>query len=159
MIQTDPEALEGVRMALMSHLFEQKILRPCRLLDQYCPVAVDGTGIVSFDCPHCEHCLKKTSKKGKTTCFHCVLEAKPVTPEGHALSPGSERIENPEGDYEKQDCEHKAFKRLAPKLKKQYPRLPVCIVADGLYPNETMFKICEENDWKFIFTLQDKSLK
>ena len=32
-------------------------------------------------------------------------------------------------------------------------------MADGLYPNETMFKICEENDWKFIFALQDKPLK
>jgi len=28
-----------------------------------------------------------------------------------------------------------------------------------LYPNETAFKICEENAWKFIFVLQDKSLK
>ena len=99
--QIDPEELEGVKMDLMSHLFEQKILRPYRLLDQYYPVAVDGTGIVSFDYPHCEHCLKKTSKKGKTTCFHYVLEAKLVTPEGHALSLGSEWIENPEGDYEK----------------------------------------------------------
>jgi hypothetical protein len=42
---------------------------------------------------------------------------------------------------------------------KQYPRLPVCILADGLYPYEKAFKICEDNDWKFIFVLQDKSLK
>jgi hypothetical protein len=39
------------------------------------------------------------------------------------------------------------------------PRLPVCIVADGLYPNETVFKICEGNRWKYLFVLQDKSLK
>jgi hypothetical protein len=32
--QTDPEELEGDRMDLMSNLFEQKILRPYRLLDQ-----------------------------------------------------------------------------------------------------------------------------
>ncbi|MDR0573176.1 MAG: hypothetical protein LBG96_03950 [Tannerella sp.] len=99
------------------------------------------------------------SKKGKTTYFHYVLEAKLVTPDGRALSPGSEWIENPEGDYEKQDCECKAFKRLAVKLKKQYTRFPVCILADGLYHGETMFKICEENQWKYIIVLQDKSLK
>ena len=157
--EIEPEELEQVKMDLMSNLFEQKLLRPYRLLDQYYLVAVDGTGVVSFDRPHCEHCLKKTSKKGKTTYFHYVLEAKLVTPAGHALSLGSEWVENPQGDYEKQDCERKAFKRLADKLKKQYPRLPVCILADGLYPCEASFKICEENDWKYIFVLQDKSLK
>ena len=58
-----------------------------------------------------------------------------------------------------QVCERKAFERLAEKLKKQYPRLPVCILADGLYPYKNAFKICEENGWKFIFVLQNKSLK
>jgi hypothetical protein len=49
--------------------------------------------------------------------------------------------------------------RLAAKLKKQYPRLSICILADGLYPYENAFKICEENRWKFIFVLQENSLK
>jgi len=71
----------------------------------------------------------------------------------------SEWIENPVGDFVKQDCEREAFKRLAKKLKKHYPRLPVCILADGLYPCKNAFKICEENGWKFIFILQDGSLK
>ena len=53
----------------------------------------------------------------------------------------------------------KAFIRLAAKLKKQYPRLPVCILADGLYPYKNAFKTCEDNGWKFIFVLQDNSLK
>jgi hypothetical protein len=53
----------------------------------------------------------------------------------------------------------KAFLRLTDKLKKQYPRLPVCILADGLDPSETAFDICEGNGWKYIFVLQDKSLK
>ena len=33
------------------------------------------------------------------------------------------------------------------------------MLADGLYPNETVFGICEKNKWKFIISLQDKSLK
>jgi hypothetical protein len=88
-----------------------------------------------------------------------VLEAKLVTCDGHAISLASEWIENPTGNFDKQDCERKAFVRLAEKLKKQYPRLPVCILADGLYPYENAFKTCEENGWKFIFVLQADSLK
>jgi hypothetical protein len=153
------EELDKVKMVSMSRLFEQKFLREDRLLNRYYLVAVDATGVVSFDERHCEHCLTKKSKSGKVTYFHYVLEAKLVTPTGLAISLASEWIENPEGEFNKQDCERKAFKRLAEKLKKQYPRLPVCILADGLYPYEDAFQICENNDWKFIFVLQDNSLK
>ena len=153
------EELEQVRMNLMSDLFEQKWLREYRLLGKYYLVVTDATGTVSFEKQHCEHCLTRKSKNGNVTYFHYVLEAKLVTGDGHAISLASEWIENPASDFNKQDCERKAFLRLAAKLKKQYPRLPVCILADGLYPYENAFKICEDNGWKFIFVLQDKSLK
>jgi len=153
------EELEAVKKAMMSRMFEQKWLREYRLLNRYYTIAVDATGIMSFDERHCEHCLTKKTKNGKTTYFHYVLEAKLITRDGHAFSLASEWIENPEGDFDKQDCERKAFVRLAKQLKQQYPRLPVCILADGLYPYENAFKICEDNGWKFIFVLQEGSLK
>jgi hypothetical protein len=153
------EELEQVKMDLMSRMFEQKWLRDYRLSGEYYLVAVDATGIVSFDERHCEHCLTRTTKKGVTTYFHYVLEAKLVSRDGHAFSLASEWIENPADNFDKQDCERKAFIRLAAKLKKQYPRLPICILADGLYPYENAFRICEDYGWKFIFVLQDGSLK
>jgi hypothetical protein len=156
------EKLEQIKMDSMSGLFEQKWLRDYRLLGKHYLVAVDATGTQSFDERHCPHCLTKTFKKGgkeKTIYFHYVLEAKLITSDGHAFSFASEWIENPDGEFDKQDCERKAFIRLAKKLKKQYPRLPICILADGLYPYENAFKICEENQWKFIFVLQDSLLK
>jgi len=154
------EHLEQVKMDLMSKLFEQKWLRKSRLLDKYYMIVVDATGVMSFDKPHCEHCLtKKTNNGKKTIYFHYVLEAKLVTRDGLALSLASEWIENPTGEFDKQDCERKAFIRLVAKLKKQYPRLQICILADGLYPYENAFKVCEANGWKYIFVLQDKSLK
>jgi hypothetical protein len=52
----------------------------------------------------------------------------------------------------------KAFKRLAAKLKKQFPRLPICITADGLYPNQGFFEQCQHNDWRFIITFKDGNL-
>jgi len=151
--------LEQVKMDLMSGMFEQKWLRDYRLLGEYYLVAFDATGSVSFKERHCEHCLTRTTKKGVTTYFHYVLEAKLITRDGHAFSLGSEWIENPSGNFDKQDCERNAYIRLSAKLKKQYPRLPICVLADGLYPYENAFKICEDYGWKFIFVLQDKSLK
>ena len=156
-----PGELEALKAHLVSGLLEQKILRKFRFLGKFYLVAVDATGLATFKHRHCEHCLTKTSSKtGVATYFHYVLEAKIVTSAGLSISLCSEFIENgPGGDYEKQDCEQKAFVRLAAKLKQYFPRLPICILGDGLYPNNTVFDICGKNNWLFIITLKDGSLK
>lgn len=155
-----PELLEGLRAELVGSLFEQKVLRSSRFLGKYYFVAVDATGMHTFDHKHCDQCLTRTSKHGVTTWFHYVLEAKLITSSGLAISLASEFIENQPGrDYEKQDCEQKAFVRLAAKIKKYFPRLSICILADGLYPNKTIFNICRDNNWRFIITLKDGNLK
>jgi hypothetical protein len=155
-----PGHLEDLKAQLVSGLIEQKILRKFRFLGKYYLVAVDGTGMSCFEHKHCEHCLTRTSKNGVVTYFHYVLEAKLITSSGLCISLASEFIENqPAGGYEKQDCEQKAFVRLAAKMKKKFPRLPVCILADGLYPNNTVFEICRKYRWMFIITLKDGCLK
>jgi hypothetical protein len=98
-------------------------------------------------------------KKRENGLFPLRPGAKLVTRDGHAFSLATGWIENPAGEFRKQDCERAAFIRLAAKLKKQYPRLPVCILAGGLYPCENAFKICGDYGWKFISVLQDASLK
>jgi hypothetical protein len=155
-----PEELELLKMNLVSGLIEQKIFRKFRFLKKYHLIAIDGTGMATFEQKHCDHCLTKTSKAGVVTYFHYVLEAKIVTSTGLSISLASEFIENTPGrDYEKQDCEQKAFGRLAAKIKKHFPRLPICILGDGLYPNNTVFDICAKNDWLFIITLKDGNLR
>jgi hypothetical protein len=139
-------------------LIIKKTFHKYRLLGKWFVIAVDGTGVLSFKKRHCEQCLTKTSKKGKVSYFHHVLEAKLICTNGFAVSIASEWFENPEGDFEKQNCEIKAFKRLAENLKKMFPRLPVCITADGLYPNQTFFCICKNNNWSFIVTFKDGNL-
>lgn len=155
-----PDLLEILKAQLVSSLIEKKLFRKFRLFNKYYSIAVDATGMATFDKPHCPHCLTKTSKNNKTTYFHYVLEAKLVSSSGHSISIATEFIENLSGrDYEKQDCEQKAFVRLADKIKKYYSRLPICILADGLYPNNTVFDICRKNKWAFIITLKDGCLK
>ncbi len=155
-----PDELETLKATLVGALFEQKLLRRFRFLGKYYFIAIDASGTHTFNRQHCPHCLTKTSKNGVTTWFHYVLEAKLVTSSGLAISLASEFVENQPGrNYEKQDCELKAFIRLAKKIKSFFPRLPVCILADGLYPNNTVFDICRQNGWKFIITLKDRALK
>lgn len=148
--------LEELKVKIVRVLLEKKVLHKFRFRKKW-TVAVDATGVVSFEEKHCEHCLHKTSKKGKTTYFHNVLEAKLVFNVGFSISLGTQWIENPE-EYDKQDCELKAFKRLAVKLKKWFPRLPICILADSLYPSQQFFEICKNNEWNFMVTLKEGKL-
>lgn len=156
----DPSQFEVLKAHLVRALIEQKVFRKFRLFKKLYLVAVDATGMATFQQRHCDHCLTKTYGSGITRYFHYVLEAKLITSNGMAISLASEFIENPAGgDYDKQDCEQKAFVRLAAKIKKYFPRLPICILADGLYPNNTVFDICQNNGWQFIITLKDDCLK
>ena len=157
----DPSELERLRTAMIRILLEKKVFHKFRLFNAHFLVAVDATGVMSVNEGHCEHCLHMTTNKGKhnqkTTYFHNVLEAKLICENGFSISLATEWIENP-SDYDKQDCELKAFKRLAENLKTNFPRLPICIVVDSLYPNKPFFDICMENSWDFIVTLKDGCL-
>ncbi|MBR9683618.1 hypothetical protein GOV03_03690 [Candidatus Woesearchaeota archaeon] len=154
-----PEELENFRTKMIRELIEKKVVHQWRLQGKYFRVAIDGTGVNSYSERHCEKCLTRTSKSGKTIYFHNVLEAKLVLPNGLAISLATEWIENEDTEYDKQDCELKAFDRLSKKLKKSFPRLPICIVGDGLYPNKTVFGICEKNNWEYIITLKNGNLR
>jgi hypothetical protein len=158
MRRINPDELQQLKTDLIRTLLEKKTFHKFRLFKKFFIIAVDGTGLMTFPKRHCEHCLTKTSKKGKTKYFHHVLEAKLICPNGFAISIATEWIENPEGDFDKQDCEMKAFPRLAEKIKEMFPRLPICITADGLYPNQTFFGICKVNHWSFIVTFKDGNL-
>jgi hypothetical protein len=153
------DGLEQIKARMVSRLIRNKVIEAEKFRGYYV-VAIDGTGIASYNKRHCDCCLTKTSKNGVTTYFHNVLEAKLLTPSGLSLSMATEWINNEGKDeYEKQDCEREAFKRLAKKLKKLYPRLPIVITADGLYPWDGFFEICGQNIWKYIVVLKDGSLK
>ncbi len=153
-----PEELEKFKVSMIQELIKKKVLHKWRTFDKYFVVAIDGTGVMSFNKKHCDKCLTRTCNSGKQIWFHNVLEAKLVLPNGLSLSLATEWIENEKQDYDKQDCELKAFGRLSKKLKKHFPRLPICIVGDGLYPNKTVFEICEQNNWEYIITLKDGNL-
>lgn len=155
----DEHELENLKHLLIQTLIEKKMFYKFRFMGKRYFVAIDGTGVASYGTNYCGQCTSKTSKNGKTNYFHNVLEAKLVTHNGMSVSVATEWVRNENGkEYDKQDCELNAFKRLAVKLKKMYPRLPLVILADGLYANQSFFSICKDNGWKFIVTFKDGSL-
>jgi hypothetical protein len=138
-------------------LIRKKVL-PYRLLGVYFLVAMDGTGVLTFHKRHCPHCLTKTLPNGVTIYYHPVLEAKLVTSNGFAFSLMTEFIENIDLSADKQDCELKAFYRLAKRLKQRFPRLPICLLLDGLYAGGPTFQLCQDYDWKYLIVLREDDL-
>jgi len=152
-----PDQVQDVICTLSRTLIRKKILYAYRLLDTYFVVSIDGTGTLSFSERHCPYCLTRT-QNGKTLYYHNVLEAKLVTPNGFALSLMTEFIENPGENPTKQDCELKAFYRLAQRLKKQFPRLPILLTMDGLFAGGPTFDLSQRYGWKFMIVLKDHDL-
>jgi hypothetical protein len=138
-------------------LIRRKVLYRQRLLDQYFLVVVDGTGMLSFSERHCPYCMTRTYQ-GHTFYYHPVLEAKLVTSTGLVFSLMTEFIENPRANPTKQDCELNAFYRLAERLKQRFPRLPICLLLDGLFAGGPTFSICEKYRWKYLIVLQEEDL-
>jgi hypothetical protein len=153
------EQVEALKHKMVQRLLQRKTFHTSRYRGKWFSIAVDASGVGSYDHERDEQCLHSTSKTGKVTYFHAVLEARLVTSQGFSVSIATVWIENPEGDeYDKQDCERKAFTRMAEKLKTLYPRLPILILADGLYPYEGFFAICKANQWAFCVTFKDGNL-
>lgn len=156
----DEAQIELLNQKMVQVLLQRKVFHKSRYRGHWFRIAVDGTGVVSFNYQHCEQCLHQSSKYKKTTYSHKLLDARLVTPNGFSISVASEWIENPENEaYDKQDCERKAFNRLAIKLKKSFPRLPIIILADGLYPSEGFFNTCKTHQWAYILTFKEGNLK
>jgi len=158
------EAVQELLTGMTETLIDKKVLYAHRLFEQYYVVAVDATGMLVYRDRHCAHCLTKKHKSGKITYYHPALEAKIVTPTGLVFSLMSEFIENPDVDpmrteqQRKQDCETKAFYRLAERLYARFPRLPLLLVMDGLYATGPVFELCRRYRWKFMITLTDDQL-
>jgi hypothetical protein len=160
-------ALADLRTQCVRQLIRNKVLDGSRLFG-HLVVAVDGTGFLAFKKRHCPHCL--VHRNGTSVYYlHPVLEAKLVDPQGLAISIGTEFIHNPmeipfkappdlatltEYEKVKQDCELKAFARLAPQIKAAFPQLRLCASSDSLYACGTALTICEQNHWSFVLTFK-----
>ena len=166
----EPAELEKILTDIVYRMIRRKTFDDAKVLKHWL-VLVDGTELDSGYKQKNEHYLERCYNRGteheKTKYHRAVLEAKLYLGNGLMVSIGTETIEN-DDDYikykyseeeRKQDCEIKAFKRLVKKIKQAFPRLPICIVADGLYVAENIMDLCENYHWKFIIRYKEGCAK
>ena len=153
--------IESIRKYMIARMIRGKIIQKYKIRDRYYHIIVDGTGLATSRRKYNENCLvkNKTDKKGKEYQEYStyVLEAKLVVGE-MVFSIGSEFVENAKDNETKQDCETKAFKRLAEKIKKEYRKLKILISGDALYANKPVLDICKENGWKYIIRFKEGAI-
>ena len=159
----DVNEIESALIGLVHKLIRaKKFVR--YLVDNRYPIAIDGSQKVVRTVLWSEECLEREVGKGedsKTQYYVYVLEASLAFANGMTIPLMSEILSYTEGDTgnDKQDCEQKAFKRLAKRLKAEFGHLSIMVLLDGLYPNGPIMELCGKNKWDFMIVLQDKSLK
>ena len=158
----NPTEIEGFRCCLIHALIEKRVFHRFRFFDKYFYVAIDGTGVYNWNESSPEEILDqaitKESHTGRKSYSFQALEAVLVSRNGMSIPLLNEWVANKGEVYDKQDCEINAFKRLSERLKRFFPRLNICILADGLYSNVVIMNICRQYGWKFITVFRDGNL-
>ena len=164
----EPTELENIQSDIVYRMIRRKTFDNAKVQKRWL-VFVDGTeldeGYTKKNDNYLSRCYNKGKENEFTKYHRSVLEAKIYFGNNLVCSMATETIENSEKYNEKklseeqikQDCESKAFKRLAEKLKKKFPRLPICIVADGLYVSDRVIQICKDNQWDYIIRYKEGS--
>ena len=152
--QIESAHIQLVRKLIGNKKFYRYLIRNCY------PVAFDGTQKFARDRLWSEECLERKAGEDQKQYYVYVLEASLAFRDGMTIPLMSEILNYAAGDREtgKQDCELKAFYRLAKRFKKEFPKLAVMILADGLYAKGPVMEICRKNKWQFMIVLKDKCL-
>lgn len=151
--RVSPEELEEIQKDLAYTMIRRKTFDDARVLKKW-QIIIDGTeldeGYQTKNDFYLSRCYNRGESNEFTKYHRSVLEAKLYLGHDLVCSIASETIQNSEeyisqsDDRVKQDCESKAFVRLAEKIKKRFPRLPVIITADGLYVTQRVLQICKD---------------
>lgn len=156
--QIPRHAMEGLLASMTTRMIRTKALDAFRLYG-YFTVAIDGSQIGTFDREPWPGCPHRKRADGSIEFFAYVLDAKLVTANGMALTLATEMLSN-EGhtEFDKQDCELKAFTRLVEKLHGFFPRTPTCLLLDALYANQQTIRLIESRRWKYIISFKEGSM-
>lgn len=170
LVDSSSTDLEKICIEMIRRLIRQRVLERYRLLDQYYLISIDGTKTITIsenqyekDPEKYKHCLRrKISQKedgqNHYEYYYYVLEAKLVTPNGFAIPVMTEFVENESQDVDKQDCELKAFYRLAQRLKGYFPRTKFCLLLDSLYAGKPVFDLVKKEGWIYIIRFKEGSI-
>ena len=162
----NPEELEKIHKDIAYSMIRRKTFDDARVLKRW-QIIVDATELDEGYQKKNEYYLSRCYNRGEAdefTKYHrSVLEVKLYLGNNLVCNIASEPIQNSEEYIDqseekiKLDCESKAFIRLAEKIKKRFPRLPIIITADGLYVSQKVIQTCTDNGWNYIICYTEGS--
>lgn len=167
----DPQELQKIQQDIVYQFIRKKTFDGAKFMKKWL-VIIDGSQLYSGRRKINDNCLERVSNRGtdqEIVNYHQnVLEAKIYFGEKLIASIATEFIENNGEDAirqknmseeeKKQDCETKAFVRMAKKLKEAFPRLPMILLLDSLYASKTVMDICKKNKWDYIIRFKKGSI-
>ena len=149
--RVDPELVAQIPVLMFQELLQRRTFDGARLFDHWYIMVVDGTVK--------EKCREGFSQGGKSSSgdarYRYVLQLSVIGPKGTLFPLMHEEMDVHNPVTEKEDCELKTFLRLSKRLKKEFPKLAICLVADALYCCQTIVVTCAQFDWKYILTLKE----
>ena len=145
------ELVAQIPVRMFRELLERRLFDGVRLFDRWYVLVVDGSVK--------EKCRQGFPEGGKSSGggarYRYVLQLSVIGPEGTLFPLLHEEMDLHNPQTQKEDCELKSFQRLSHRLKKEFPKLPICLVADALYACQAIVMICQQFDWKYILTLKE----
>lgn len=155
------EQIQECLVELLQDLMKRKKFRNHLIHKRYL-VAVDGTQKLYRDYRWEPEALKRHvgGEERIPQYYVYALESVLVLDNGTVLPVFTEILENKdwvEGQT-KQDCESKAFYRLASKLVKIFGKGNVTLIADGLYACGPVIRKCLEYQWDYMITLKEDAM-
>lgn len=148
--RVDPKEVARIPVLMFRDLLERRTFDDSRLFDRWYIMVVDGSVK--------EKCREGFAQGGKSSSggarFRYVLQLSVVGPAGTLFPLMHEEMDVFDPQTQKEDCELKSFARLAERLKKEFPKLSICLVADALYCCQTVVGTCRLFDWKYVLTFK-----
>ena len=146
----DPESIRPAYKEIFHKLKRSKALEEFIFYENYYLLSIDGTGYFSSQKVHCDHCMEKTTRDGKTTYYHQFLGAAIVHPDKKEVIAFPPEIIQKQDGSSKNDCERNATKRYLQKFRKDHPKLKVIVIEDGLSSNAPHIQTLKSYDCQFI---------
>jgi hypothetical protein len=149
--RVDPQRVAPIPVLMFHDLLERRFFDRTRLFDRWHIMVLDGSVK--------EKCRQGFQAGGKSSTgsarYRYVLQLSVIGPEATLLPLMHEEMDVHNPETEKEDCELKAFERLSQRLKEEFPRLAICLVADALYCCQAVVTTCQLFDWKYVLTLKE----
>lgn len=158
----DVERIQEAQLGLLRSLIRKRKFEKL-LIDGSYPIAIDATQKFASYTFHDSHYLEREvgdEHNRRRQYYVMVLEANLAFRNGMSIPLMTLFLDYHEGDSgrDKQDCETRGFYRMAGKLRNAFPRLPIMLLLDGLYPSGPAMQVCRRYGWDFMIVLQDGSL-